>query len=513
MKRGWTVIFLIPACALSLASGCASSGPVSGERERSARIDEGPAGPAGPPPLVEPVSEAAANRPWVVRGVELENTEFDIPVRINTRVEHWVEYFTGRGHDVFARYLERSEYFIPYIREILRDEGMPEDLVYLAMIESGFNNHARSRASAVGPWQFISATGRRYGLAVNWWVDERRDIRKSTLAAIRYLRDLHKIFGSWELAWASYNAGETKVSRAIRRFQTLDFWTLARHRFLRPETRNYVPKLMAAAIVSKNRTQFGFKPSLAARLREGETLAADGSVVNLRDGGALAELETAVDEEPIERLPGFLMEFEDAYFEDGLKAAVLIGAEAGFDRAPAGRAPAAAVRVLTPHVSRRGEVGGEALLEFEVQSPADLNKIARASGLSYDVVRRLNPELRQWCTPPRDGTYRIKLPASVERRFLLTYNHPAFPREIRFRRYRVRKGDSLPRVARRFRVDQDAIRDLNGLSRRARLRAGRMIRLPLRERGRRHALIRFEDRLRNLAILRYNSTVWPNSVF
>ena len=105
---------------------------------------------------------------------------------------------------------------------------MPEDLVYLAMIESGFNNLARSQAKAVGPWQFISATGKRYGLMVNWWVDERRDIRKSTLAAVEYLRDLYYIFHSWEFAAAAYNAGESKIARGVRRFGSKDFWVLSK---------------------------------------------------------------------------------------------------------------------------------------------------------------------------------------------------------------------------------------------------------------------------------------------
>jgi hypothetical protein len=197
----------------------------------------------------------------IIKGVKLENTSFDFPITVNSAVEKWIDYFTGRGRKHFVKYLERSEHFIPFIRPLLRQYGLPEDLVYLAMIESGFNNHARSFAKAVGPWQFIPATGKRYGLSVNWWVDERRDTRKSTLSAAQYLKDLYGMFNSWELAAASYNAGEAKLARAVRRYGTADFWALTRHRFLRPETRDYVPKIIAAALIAKNRTQFGFQPS------------------------------------------------------------------------------------------------------------------------------------------------------------------------------------------------------------------------------------------------------------
>ena len=159
----------------------------------------------------------------IAQGVRLKNTRFDIPIVVNSRVEYWIDYFCGRGRGYFEKYLERSEFFIPFIVPLLKQNGLPEDLVYLAMIESGFNNLARSSAKAVGPWQFISATGKRYGLMVNSWIDERRDIQKSTLAAVEYLRDLYNIFQTWELAAAAYNAGEAKIARAVRRYGSKDF--------------------------------------------------------------------------------------------------------------------------------------------------------------------------------------------------------------------------------------------------------------------------------------------------
>jgi membrane-bound lytic murein transglycosylase D len=127
-----------------------------------------------------------------------------------------------------------------------------------ALIESGFDPYAYSRSKAVGPWQFIYRTGKRYGLKVNWWVDERRDPEKSTIAAAKYLKDLYEMFACWYLAAAGYNAGEYKIIKAMKRFQTEDFWTLTKHRYLKRETKNYVPLMIAAAVVAKDPEKYGF---------------------------------------------------------------------------------------------------------------------------------------------------------------------------------------------------------------------------------------------------------------
>jgi len=180
-----------------------------------------------------------------------------IPLVFNEAVEHYIRYFTTTKKDLFKRWLRRKKRYAPLVKEILREHGLPEDLVYLAMIESGFNLHAYSPMKAAGPWQFIPETGRRYGLVVNHWVDERRDLRKSTVAAARYLQELFDQFGCWYLAAAGYNAGENRIDKVIKRYDTKDFWKLRAYNTLPRETREYVPQLIAAAVIAKDPERYG----------------------------------------------------------------------------------------------------------------------------------------------------------------------------------------------------------------------------------------------------------------
>jgi membrane-bound lytic murein transglycosylase D len=187
-----------------------------------------------------------------------EEKSYLIPLMLTDSVENHLEYFKTRGHDVFQRWLDRSVRYIPLMKNIFHEKNLPEDLVYVAMIESGFNPYAVSWAKAVGPWQFMEATGKLYGLKIDWWIDERKDPIKSTYAAAEHLKDLHNLFGSWPLALASYNAGAGKVQRAVLRTRSDDFWDLKASRYIRKETKNYVPKYMAAMIIAKNPESYGF---------------------------------------------------------------------------------------------------------------------------------------------------------------------------------------------------------------------------------------------------------------
>lgn len=230
---------------------------------------------------LEELAEAEANAPVVPasEGEELP-VKWDLDVERwneHERVQYWIRYFQGPAAERFQIWLDRMPRYEPMIRGRLQASNMPTDLVYLALIESGFSNTAVSRARATGMWQFMRPTGKEYGLRVDSWVDERRDPAQATDAALRYLSDLYDRFGSYYLAAAAYNAGGGKISRGLRRIgmtddddldeaeaedaRDADFFRLRDTRHIRQETKDYVPKLIAAALIAKEPTKYGFTKS------------------------------------------------------------------------------------------------------------------------------------------------------------------------------------------------------------------------------------------------------------
>jgi membrane-bound lytic murein transglycosylase D len=182
--------------------------------------------------------------------------EEEIEVIFNWKTEYWLEYFQGRGRRHFQKWLERVERYRGIIEPILVENELTRDLLYLAVIESGLNPKARSYANAVGPWQFMSGTGRLFNLRINWWIDERMDFVASTYAAVHYLKYLYSLFGDWSLALAGYNAGENRINYLIKKQQTDDYWRLNR---LPSQTKLFVPKFMAALEIGKNPEKYGFR--------------------------------------------------------------------------------------------------------------------------------------------------------------------------------------------------------------------------------------------------------------
>jgi membrane-bound lytic murein transglycosylase D len=262
-----------PASAVDPMAGSSGPDPVSGlEAEPGVAALEGEAVASDPvEPLEAPaefVGPTDEELDAALRGLlgsdpvgivrDPHDVENRLPLEMNDRVEAWVNYFQNVIPERFGLYLERKSRFEPMIRQKLAEHGMPQDLIYLSLIESGMNSNAYSRAAAVGLWQFIRGTGRMYDLEVSFWVDERRDPEMATEAALRYLSDLHEQFGSWYLAAAAYNGGPGRVSRGLAQTGGGTFWDLADRRLLRAETRDYVPKIIAAAIIGHDPARYGF---------------------------------------------------------------------------------------------------------------------------------------------------------------------------------------------------------------------------------------------------------------
>lgn len=219
------------------------------------------------------------------KGVNFQKT--DVPLIQNSQVNRHLVYYTLRRPEVMETWRERAEIYKPMMLRIFKEEGLPEELVYLAFIESGLNPTARSWASAVGMWQFISATGRVYGLEINWWVDERRDPEKATRAAARHLKDLYNIWGDWHLAMANYNISPRGLNRAIRRAGGVkDYW--AAYPYLPRETRGYVPGFIATTMINMNPEEFGFKRSYGQESYSYDLVEVDGLM-------PLDELAKAID--------------------------------------------------------------------------------------------------------------------------------------------------------------------------------------------------------------------------
>ncbi len=362
----------------------------------------------------------------------------EIPVVLNARVMHYMNYFQNRGRRSFSIWLARSGKFIPTMKVILQQRGMPTDLVYLAMIESGFNVKARSHAAAVGPWQFIKPTAKRYGLRVDSWVDERMDPKKSTAAAANYLGDLYAMFQNWELAAAGYNCGEDRVQNAIDKYQINDFWQISEFT-LPKETKNYVPKLMAALIIAKDPAKYGFVGINYHEPVPYETIRV-APQKNLRD---IAKVIGVSQTQLIELNPALI------------HAATPPGAPYPIHVPPGYAAivtqknqQIASLKNVNPQIAKRSGTyrhkvkRGETLGGIARKYRSSVSKIKRANGLRSSTIR---------------VGQRLKIPgksATVSR---------SSQHAISTAKYKVKSGDTLGAIAARHRVSASDVRRANNM--------------------------------------------------
>ncbi|MEK7305633.1 MAG: transglycosylase SLT domain-containing protein [Nitrospirota bacterium] len=311
-------------------------------------------------------------------------TVYNIPIVMDPSVQSHIHFFNTSIRSRFEQWLIRLSRYQPLVEKIFSEFNIPSDLVYLSLVESGFNPYAFSRAKATGPWQFMKGTGKVYGLRIDNYVDERRDPIKSTVAAARYLRDLYDLFGAWPLAMAAYNAGEGKVMRALHKVQGETFSDISKTKLIRTETKQYVPRIMAATVIARNPDQYGFPQNPVA-----------------------------------------------------------------------------------PHQFE----------EVVVNRPLHFHAIANTTGIPYEELRLLNPELRRDATPPGESAYHLKVPVGTSAKVVQlldrvpSYKFPPLP-AVKVQRvktdsgrwYRVRGGDTLEKVSKRFRVPMKTLKAKNNLT-------------------------------------------------
>lgn len=390
---------------------------------------------------------------------ELEESEdageakpYQIPMILNDSVENHLEYFKGRGRDIFQLWLDRSARYIPVMQEILREKNLPEDLVYVAMIESGFNPYAVSWAKAVGPWQFMPATGKLYGLRIDWWIDERKDPVKSTNAAAEHLKDLHNLFGSWPLALASYNAGAGKVQRAVLRTRSEDFWDLKASRYIRKETKNYVPKYMAATIIAKNPEAYGFTLTDVKPFTYDEVTLTESTDLRLIARCAESTYEAIKELNPELKRWATPPHF-DAY--------VL--------RIPAGKKDAflANFAAVPPEQKIKWE-------RHEVTKGETLASIAQEYNTTPEAIRDINSLRKNRVTPGKHLLIPLDINGKARDLSFLTPGQSLGKQQQIL--YRVRRGDSLVKIAKKHNITVADIREWNkGMGRT--VRAGQKIKL------------------------------------
>jgi membrane-bound lytic murein transglycosylase D len=393
----------------------------------------------------------------------------DVALDQNKYVDRWIQYFTGKGRPHMARYLSRSARYLPMMKNTLRENGLPEDLVYVALIESGFSPVAHSHANAVGYWQFIRGTGKRYGLRIDGFIDERRDPVLSTKAAAEYFKALHNLFGNWHLALAGYNAGENRVNRAIRRYYTRDFWDLytRRYSFTR-ETKNYIPKFIAAAMIAKNPEKYGFTD-----VEYQDPLSYD--TVELKHPISLSRLAQNLNVD-VDEMRLLNPKFRGDYIP------ITRGSETVI-RIPVGRANDALAAVPLSVSSMPTQVVWNEYFYYRIRHGDNLSHIAHRYHTTVSKLRRLNDlsnravlRIGRRLKVPDPGGAALYSMGAKGAASKVDRTQSSLPRSG-VAVHVVRKGENLSTIAQKYGTSVSHLLQLNHLSRRSVIRVGQRIRV------------------------------------
>jgi membrane-bound lytic murein transglycosylase D len=381
-----------------------------------------------------------------------EEVTYDMPIEWNERVENAIIYFQTVARQACETYLKRSGRYKDLMQRILREKGLPEDLVWLSLVESGFNPKAYSYARASGPWQFIASTGRKYGLRRNWWYDERRDFVKSTYAACDYLTFLYDRFKSWPLALAAYNGGEGRIERTMRKCKTDDFWKLKLNR----QTWKYVPLYMAATIIAKDPERYGFEVEYDDPIRF--------DVVKVNQPVDLKKVARSL----------------------GTSLAVLRGLNPELRRGVTPpnypgyrlRIPAGTKKVFAEKFEGYDAKTSGLFVEHKVRKGQTLSHLSHRYGVPISAIMELNAL-----------TNRHRL--SIGQRLIIPANKGVVAQKSSpgsspkgnkktsgTGTYTVKRGDTLGRLAARFNTSADEIRRLNGLKNPHRIYPGQRLKVP-----------------------------------
>lgn len=443
-------------------------------------------------PQEPPAGLKEAGQVTILKGSELssesakvqaaeQGATYDFPIDLNDKVLTWVRLFTTERRGYMERTLARGAAYFPMIRQVFAEEGVPQDLAYLGIVESGYINHAKSYARAVGMWQFMPSTGRLFGLKINRWVDERRDPVKATHAAARYLKRLYDLSGDWYLALVGYNAGPLTAQKAQANLGTSNFWDMYRSPYLRNQTKNYVPEMCAAVLIGRNPDRYGFQEVADAPFVY-ETVQVQRAT-NLR----VIARNAGVSEQAIKDLNPQLLRGTTppgAYevrvpVGRGLEAQRKLGGVTRGRRAepPAFRGQAESLAeggtpldgipsipggLAEPRAASQAAEGGT----YRARPGDTLAKIARAQGVSFADLVRLNP----------GGAQHLGVGDAVALPGAAAMAPPVSKPSARPRFHKVRSGETLSAIADHYGLSIAELERWNGL-RSGRIRAGQRLRL------------------------------------